>query len=225
VKSGSMQERENDLLWAMLKARQSLTVVVETPHGQNIQEGSTKGVWTGCEDSADNGVSVRCSAKTGADEFRVTSSGVTKNGAQMAGCGAMGAEVAEFRAMGAGIAGHRATSTEETEVAGIRAVGAGIADGAMGSEAAECGATGFVIADSRAMSAAVAVIGATGAEVAKNMATEDRIVACWKTASRAVDEGTKGALMGDGENKGEVTKSRLVVTSRTFVASWSASRT
>jgi hypothetical protein len=71
------------------------------------------------------------------------------------------------------------------------------------------------VTNSRAISAAVAVIGATGAEAAKSMATEDRIIACWVTASRtrgdegvegAVTEGavTEGALMDDKEISGEV---------------------
>jgi hypothetical protein len=120
----------------MLKAQQSLTVVVETPHGQNFQEGSTNGVWTGCEDSADNGVSAnygvsaRWLAKTAVDRFEETCSGVTENGT--AGCtvaerGATGTEVAGFWAMSADVAGPRATSADETEVAGFGAVDAVVA--------------------------------------------------------------------------------------------------
>jgi hypothetical protein len=231
--------------------RQSLTVgAVKTPRVLTVQgDWSTNiGVRTGHGESAGNcvsanyGVLTKESSNLGAvDEFGVPCSGDTEDGAAgctVADCGATGSEVASSWAMSAGVAGHRATSTEEPEVAGIRAVGAGIAEhGAMGAEAAECVATGFGIADSRAMSAAVAghratgeeetevagfgavgagvaVIGATGAEAAKSMATEDRIIACWVTALRAVDEGTEGAVtkgaLKDGEEiNGEVIKATI----------------
>jgi hypothetical protein len=134
------QERKNGLLWAMARARKSLTVgAVETPRVLTVQGGVNFGVWTGYGEFVDNGVSenygvsAEWSAKSGAtDGSEGTCSGVTKNGAAdctVAECGVTGAEVAGIRAVNAGIAEH----------------------GAMGAQMAGCGATGFGIADSRAM--------------------------------------------------------------------------